>query len=97
MRKAAIEAPSTGYDDVKTVALARLATPIPTIQVSWPLYGPKLAQVAIAYGADDLDAVAAIDAVDLGRRRSAREDIERQIRAACAVPVERNGLFEART
>ena len=89
------EAPSTGYDDVKTVALARLCTAIRSIQVSWPLYGPKLAQVAIAYGADDLDAVPATNTVDLGPRRSAREDIERQIRAAFAVPVERTGLFEA--
>ena len=31
----------------------------PRIQVDWPLYGPKLAQVAIAYGADDIDGVAA--------------------------------------
>ncbi len=88
------DAPSTGYDDVRTVALARLCTDIPVIQVSWALYGPKLAQVAIAYGANDLDAVSPVDTVQLGHRRSPREEIERQIRAAFAEPVERNGRFD---
>ena len=56
------DTPSTGYDDVRTIAVARLmCRSIPSIQVDWPLYGPKLAQVAIAYGADDLDGVAAVD------------------------------------
>jgi aminodeoxyfutalosine synthase len=91
------DAPSTGYDDVRTVAIARLmARDIPLVQVDWPLYGPKLAQVAIAYGANDIDAVSTIDDVALGPRRSSREDIERQIRAAGASPVERDGRFQAR-
>ena len=51
-----VDQPSTGYDDVRTIALARLmCATIPSIQVDWPLYGPKLAQVAIAFGADDID------------------------------------------
>jgi aminodeoxyfutalosine synthase len=91
------EAPSTGFDDVRTVTAARLVCrSIPSIQVDWPLYGPKLAQVAIAYGADDIDGVAPVDVSNLGSRRSPREDIERQIRSAFAVPVERNGRFETR-
>src|SRR5579862_95173 len=33
--------PSTGYDDVRTVAIARvMCREIPSIQVDWPLYGP---------------------------------------------------------
>jgi aminodeoxyfutalosine synthase len=91
------EAPSTGYDDVRTIAVARLVCgDIPHIQVDWPLYGPKLAQVAIAYGADDIDGVAAVDTLSLGHRRSPREDVERQIRAAFAVPVERDGRYGVR-
>lgn len=89
------DAPATGYDDVRTVAIARLmCRTIPFIQVDWPLYGPKLAQVAIAYGANDIDGVAAVDQPELGPRRSAREEIERQIRAVVATPVERNGRYE---
>ena len=67
---------------------------MPAIQVDWPLYGPKLAQVALTYGASDVDGVSAIDDESLGTRRSPREDIERQIRAAGGVPVARNGRYE---
>ena len=89
------DTPATGYDDVRTIAAARLMCPkIPVIQVDWPLYGPKLAQVAIAYGANDIDGVAPEDDVTLGPRRSPKEDIERQIRAAGAVPAARNGRYE---
>jgi aminodeoxyfutalosine synthase len=87
--------PSTGYDDVRTVAAARLMCPsIGHIQVDWPLYGPKLAQVAVLYGANDIDGVAAIDSTDLGPRRSPLEEIRRQIRDASATAVERNGRYE---
>jgi aminodeoxyfutalosine synthase len=92
-----VDQPSTGYDDVRTVAIARLVcADIPSIQVDWRLYGPKLAQVAIAYGADDVDRVAAADAADLGPRRSAREDILRQIRMAGGEPAERDGRYDIR-
>lgn len=89
------ETPSTGYDDVRTVAVARLVcAAVPSIQVDWATYGPKLAQVALAYGANDLDAVPAFDTLALGQRRSPRAEIERQIAAAFATPVARNGRFE---
>jgi len=92
------EAPSTGFDDVRTVAVARLVCrAIPSIQVDWSLYGPKLAQVAIAYGADDLDGVPAVDLLGLGARRSPAEDVRRQIAAAFAEPVERDGRYEPRS
>ncbi len=90
-----VAAPTTGFDDVKQVALARLvASNIESIQVDWPLYGPKLAQVALTMGADDVDGVAAFDPAALGTRRSAIEEIRGNIRAAALEPVERNGRFE---
>lgn len=89
------ETPSTGYDDVRTVTVARLlCTAVPSVQVDWAMYGPKLAQVAIAYGADDLDNVSARDVLALGHRRSPKADIERQIRAAFATPAARDGRFQ---
>lgn len=88
--------PSTGYDDVKQIAVARLlADNIESIQVDWALYGPKLAQVALTMGADDVDAVSALDG-DLGRRRSPIEEIRGNITAAGLDPVERDGRFAAR-
>lgn len=96
-RRDPADAPSTGYDDVRTVAVTRLLCPrIRYVQVDWPLYGPKLAQVAIAYGANDIDGVSAVDAPELGPRRSPTEDIKRQIQAAGATPVERDGKGERR-
>ena len=90
------EAPPTGYDDVRQVALARLLVDnIGSIQVDWALHGPKLAQVALTFGADDIDAVPAVDAVDLGPRRTSLEEVRQNIRAASFVPVERNGCFES--
>jgi len=87
--------PSTGYDDVKRVALARLVVEnIPSIQVDWALYGPKLAQVALTMGADDVDGIAAEDDTGDGRRRAPLEEIRRNIRAAGLDPVERNGRYE---
>jgi aminodeoxyfutalosine synthase len=92
------EEPSTGYDDVRTVAIARMMVlDVPAIQVDWPLYGPKLAQVAITFGAGDIDGVASADDPLLGPRRAARAEIERQIRAAGAIPAERTGRYERRS
>lgn len=81
--------PTTGFDDVRLVALARLLSPLPHIQVDWQRYGPKLAQVALTFGADDVDDVSAVDEVAEGRRRSPLEEIRRNIEAAGAEPAER--------
>jgi 2-iminoacetate synthase ThiH len=87
--------PTTGYEDVKMVALARLAAPqIPSIQVDWRRYGPKLAQVALTFGADDIDGVSASDEAPHGRRRAPLEEIRRNIEAAGFEPIERSGTFE---
>jgi aminodeoxyfutalosine synthase len=87
--------PTTGYDDVKRVALARIVCDnVPSIQVDWARYGPKLAQVALTVGADDVDGVSAVEDIGEGRRRAPLEDIRRNIRAAGQEPVERNGRFD---
>ena len=86
--------PTTGYEDVKTVAIARLAAPdVPTIQVDWLRYGPKLAQVALTFGADDIDGVSPSDEAPEGRRRAPLEEVRRNIEAAGYTPVERDGRF----
>jgi CofH/MqnC C-terminal region len=95
-RVSLVAQPSTGYDDVKHIAVARLmADNIESIQVDWALYGPKLAQVALTMGADDVDAVSALEG-DLGRRRSPVAEIRGNITAAGFDPVERDGAFGIR-
>jgi aminodeoxyfutalosine synthase len=87
--------PTTGYDDVKRVALARIVVDnTPSIQVDWSRYGPKLAQVALTVGADDVDAVSPYDDLSQGPRRAPLEEIRRNIVAAGQTAVERNGRFE---
>jgi aminodeoxyfutalosine synthase len=88
--------PSTGFEDVRLVALTRLLVDVPHVQVDWQLYGPKLAQVALTFGADDVDNVSASDDAPEGKRRAALEEIRRNIVAAFGEPVERNGRFERR-
>ena len=86
--------PTTGYDDVKTVAIARLAaTDVPTIQVDWLRYGPKLAQVALTFGADDIDGISPSDEAPEGRRRAPLEEVRRNIEAAGYSAAERDGRF----
>ena len=86
--------PTTGYEDVKSVALARILLPsVPHIQADWTLHGPKLAQVALTFGADDMDNVSPIDEVAEGRRRAPLEEIRRNIRAAGFEAVERDSRF----
>lgn len=90
-REQSVGVPTTGYDDVRAVAMARLALPaVRNIQVDWAQYGPKLAQVALTFGANDLDRVSPIDDDTLGRRRMAVEDVKRNIAAAGFTPIERD-------
>ncbi len=95
-RRVAGATPSTGYEDVHLVALARLLVPVHHIQVDWTLYGPKLAQVALTFGADDVDDVSTVEDVVEGRRRAPLEEIRRNIHAASGEPVERDALFAVR-
>ena len=89
-REQSIQVPTTGYEDVRAVALARLVLPsVKTIQVDWAQYGPKLAQVALTFGANDLDRVSTVDDASLGKRRTSVEDVKRNIIAAGFTPVER--------
>jgi hypothetical protein len=70
------------------------STTWPSIQVDWSLYGPKLAQVALTVGADDVDAVSAED--DTRRVAAARRSKKFAATSSppAQEPVERNGRFE---
>lgn len=93
-READVTTPTTGFDDVRAVALARLVLEtVPRVQVDWRRHGPKLAQVALTMGADDLDLVRADDDTTKGTRRAPLEEVTRNIAAAALTPVERDGRF----
>jgi hypothetical protein len=94
-RVQSIAQPTTGYDDVRLIAVTRLVVDnVDSIQVDWALYGPKLAQVALLFGASDLDRVSPSDESPLGHRRAPLEEVQRNITAAFLKPLERDGRFE---
>ena len=86
---------STGYENVRRVAMARLLVKnVRCIQVDWNLYGQKMAQVALIFGANDVDGVSPENSLEHGKRRTALATITQNIHAASFTPVERNGRFE---
>jgi CofH/MqnC C-terminal region len=91
-REQSVTVPTTGYHDVRMVALARLALPtVDVIEIDWVQYGPKLAQVALMFGATHLDRVSAVDDADSGPRRATVEEVRRNIVAAGLSPAEPGG------
>jgi 2-iminoacetate synthase ThiH len=83
-----VTAPTTGYQDVRLVAMTTIGLPmLDHVVVDWQQYGPKLAQVALTFGATCLDNVSTIDDPALGRRRTHLEDVRRNITAAGLTPA----------
>jgi aminodeoxyfutalosine synthase len=88
-----------GVDDLKTIAIARLYLDnFPHIKAYWVLLGERIAQVALTFGADDLDGTVVDERIghEAGAdspRGMAREEIVRLIRVAGREPVERDSLY----
>jgi aminodeoxyfutalosine synthase len=86
----------TAIDDLRTLAVSRLMlNNIPHIKAYWVSMGVETAQIALRFGADDLDGTivhetiyhSAGSTVPMGMTRS---DLVRLIREAGRVPVERD-------
>ncbi len=89
--------PTTGFDDMRHVALARLVLDnVAHVQAHWVRMGAKLAQSCLLFGADDIDAVPARDAMPHGPRRAILEEVRRNLLAASLDAVERDGAFAER-
>lgn len=92
-----IEQPTTGYDDMRHVAIARLVLDnVDHIQAHWTTMGAKLSQACLLFGANDVDAVPARDDMPHGPRRAILEEVRRNLLAASLDPVERDGGFQVR-
>jgi aminodeoxyfutalosine synthase len=90
---------TTGFDDLKNIAVARLMLDnIPHIKAYWIMMTPKVAQVALRFGADDLDGTVVEEKIyhDAGATTSQslrRGELLRLIRLAGREPVERDTLY----
>jgi len=90
----------TGLDDLRTIALTRLLVDnVPHVKAFWVMLSPKMAQVALHWGADDLDGTVVhyditrreLRGGDEGRMSAGR--LRRLIRQAGFTPVERDSLY----
>lgn len=90
---------TTAYDDLKTIAVARLILDnIPHIKAYWVMIGEKLAQTALFFGADDLDGTIIEERIThTAGAKSAkgltRNSMELLIRSAGLTPVERDSFY----
>lgn len=91
----------SGVDSLKTIAISRLMLDnIPHIKAYWVMLGKQLAQVALRFGADDLDGTINEGGTLMesylaeGNKNSmTRSEIEELIRGAGRIPVERDTLY----
>ena len=91
----------TGFDDLKTIAVSRLMLDnFDHIKAYWIMLTPRIAQIALRFGANDIDGTVVEEKIyhDAGATTPeglTRSELERLIRAAGCVPVERDTLYNA--
>lgn len=91
--------PTTGTDDLKTMAVARLLLDnFLHIKSYWVMTGLKLAQVALFFGANDVDGTVVEEMISLmsaaGHGQAVtKSELVRVIRDAGRIPVERDALY----
>jgi aminodeoxyfutalosine synthase len=89
----------TGMDDLKAIAVSRLLLDnFDHIKAYWIMLTPRIAQVALRFGANDLDGTVVEEKIyhDAGATTPefmTRGELERLIRAAGRVPVERDTRY----
>jgi aminodeoxyfutalosine synthase len=89
----------TGIDDLKLIAVSRLMLDnFDHIKAYWIMLTPPVAQIALRFGADDIDGTVIEEKIyhDAGAttpQHMTRAGLERLIRAAGRVPFERDTLY----
>ena len=90
---------TTGLLDIKQIAIGRLMLDnFPHIKAYWQMLTPKIAQIALRFGADDIDGTVIEEKIyhDAGAttpQGMRRQDLIRLIREAGREPVERDTLY----
>ena len=90
---------TTGFEDLKAIAVGRLLLDnFPHIKSYWIMIGPRLAQVGLSFGADDLDGTVTEEKIahDAGAPTAQSMTVHelcRLIREAGRRPIERDTVF----
>lgn len=90
---------TTGIDDLKNVAVARLFLDnFPHIKAYWVMIGPQMAQIALSFGADDMDGTVKEEVITHMAGADTDQAIGsttlvRLIKEAGRVPVQRDTLY----
>jgi len=94
---------TTGMLDLKQIAIGRLVLDnFPHVKAYWQMLGPKIAQIALRFGADDIDGTVVEEKIyhDAGAttpQGMTRKELCRLITEAGCVPVERDTLYHSVT
>ena len=98
-RLAHLARPRSGIDDLKSIAVGRLMLDnFPHVKVFWIMFGLKLAQVALSFGADDFDGTVVEEKITHRAGAQTPEgltvaDIRRLVEETGTMPVERDTLY----
>ena len=93
--------PTTGFADLKNIAIGRLLLDnFPHVKAYWIMMTPQVAQVALRFGADDIDGTVIEEKIyhDAGATTAqllTRAELLRLIRDAGREPVERDTLYRS--
>jgi aminodeoxyfutalosine synthase len=90
---------SSGIDDLKTIAVSRLALDNFThIKAYWIMLGEKVSQLALLFGADDIDGTIIEEKIThsagaLSGNAMTAEQLKNLIKKAGKIPVERDSFY----
>jgi len=90
---------TTGLDDLKNIAVARLFLDnFPHIKAYWVMIGPQMAQIALSFGADDMDGTVKEEVITHmagaeTEQTIGSETLVRLIKDAGRIPVQRDTLY----
>ncbi|RMD51968.1 MAG: aminofutalosine synthase MqnE [Nitrospirae bacterium] len=90
---------TSGIDDIKTIAISRIFLDnIPHIKAYWIMLGPKIAQLSLCFGADDLEGTVieekiANSAGGMTKGSMTEHELIHIIKKAKKIPVKRDSLY----
>jgi aminodeoxyfutalosine synthase len=92
---------SSGTDDLKTIAISRLVLDnFDHIKAYWIMLGEKISQVALLFGADDIDGTIIEEKIThsagaMSEEGMAKEELIYLIKKAGKIPVQRDAFYNA--